>query len=262
MIAAIIQARMGSTRLPGKVLMDLSGKPVLWHVVDRVSQATLVDYVIVATTSGKEDDVIETFCRDNNITVFRGPSEDVLKRYADAAHMVNEKIYDLKQIVRITSDCPLIDPDIIDEVIHQMNQGDYDYVSNTLEPTYPDGLDVEVCSLSALLDADLNARLPSEREHVTSYLKTTPGFRKCNVINHLNLSSMRWTLDQQDDYKFINEVYKNLYNPNKSFKMNDILELLTRQPELLLFNNTIDRDEGYKKSLKEDAEFIKRQKNV
>jgi spore coat polysaccharide biosynthesis protein SpsF (cytidylyltransferase family) len=262
MIAAIIQARMGSTRLPGKVMMDLSGKPVLWHVVDRVSKATRVDYVIVATTIEKEDDKIKTFCNDNNIAVFRGSSEDVLKRYADTARMLKEKIFDLTLIVRITSDCPLIDPEIIDKIIIKMKNGDYDYVSNTLEPTYPDGLDVEVFTLSALLDADLNASLPSEREHVTSYLKTNPRFRQLNVMNDVNLSSMRWTLDQQEDYYFINNVYKSLYNPKKPFKIYDILELLRRRPELILFNNTIGRDEGYKKSLQEDAEYLMRIQNV
>jgi spore coat polysaccharide biosynthesis protein SpsF (cytidylyltransferase family) len=255
MIAAIIQARMGSTRLPGKVMRVLSGKPVLWHVVDRVARATLADYVIVATTSGKEDDVIENFCINNNIMVFRGSSEDVLKRYVDTARMLKEKKIDLSLIVRITSDCPMIDPDIIDKVIIAMIKGDYDYVSNTLEPTYPDGLDVEVCTLSALMDADSKARLPSEREHVTSYLKTTPGIKRLNVTDDFNHSSMRWTLDQQEDYDFINEVYKSLYNPEKFFKMRDILDLLRRRPELILLNNSIGRDEGYKKSLKMDEKF-------
>ena len=258
MIVAIIQARMGSTRLPRKVMMDLSGKPVLWHVVDRVSRATKVDYIIVATTSGKEDDPIEKFCTDNNISIFRGSSDDVLKRYADTARMLIKRKIEPRLIVRITSDCPLIDPDIITEVISEMDKGDYDYVSNTLEPTYPDGLDIEVFKLSAMLDAELKAVLPSEREHVTSYIKKNPGFRRYNVKNNLNLSSMRWTLDQKEDYYFINKIYNSLYNPEIIFKLHDILELLKREPELSHINDMIIRDEGYKKSLIADAEFIRR----
>lgn len=258
MIAAIIQARMGSTRLPGKVMMNLSGKPVLWHVVNRVAEATHVDYVIIATTTNKEDDRIENFSIDNNIAIFRGSSNDVLKRYADTARMIHESTHNLKLIVRITSDCPLIDPDIIDQIIIKMKNSDYDYVSNTLEPTFPDGLDVEVCTLSALFDADLKAQLPSEREHVTPYLKTSSYIRRFNVKNSINLSSMRWVLDQEEDYKFINEMYKYLYNPKKLFKTKDILELLENRPDIIHGNNSIYRDEGYKKSLIEDAEYLRR----
>ncbi len=252
MIIAIIQARMGSTRLPAKVMKDLSGKPVLSHVVHRVSLAKKIDGVLVATTNEPVDDVIESFCYKNKIPLFRGSSEDVLKRYADAARLLVSEGKKIQYIVRITADCPLVDPVVMDKVISTAVDGRYDYVSNTLEPTYPDGLDVEVFTYQSLIKADKNALLHSEREHVTPYIKKGKEFRKHNVMNDTDLSSMRWTLDQEEDLHFITNVYNSLYRPMDIFLMEDVLDLLEKKPWLTSVNSTITRDEGYKKSLRED----------
>ena len=252
MIIAIIQARVGSTRLPAKVMKDLAGKPVLAHVINRVSFAKKIDGILVATTTEPADDVIESFCHENKIPVFRGSSEDVLKRYADAARLLVSEGKKVQYIVRITADCPLIDPNVIDRVISTALDGQYDYVSNTLEPTYPDGLDVEVFTSDSLFEADTKALLPSEREHVTPYIKKREAFRRFNVTNDTDLSSLRWTLDQEEDLRFLTEVYNTLYNPVNVFHMGDVLKLLDEKPWLTIINSTITRDEGYKKSLRED----------
>ena len=252
MILAIIQARMGSTRLPAKVMKDLAGKPVLAHIVQRVSLATKIDGILVATTNEPADDVIESFCDKNNIRVFRGSSMDVLKRYADAAQLMVKGGKKIQYVVRITADCPLLDPAIVDKVISTAVDGKYDYVSNTLEPTYPDGLDVEVFTYQSLIEADKKALLPSEREHVTPYIKKDTTFRKFNVTNDIDLSSLRWTLDQEEDLRFITEIYKSLYHPSGIFYMGDVLNLLENKPWLTAINSTITRDEGYKKSIRED----------
>jgi glutamate-1-semialdehyde 2,1-aminomutase len=252
MIIAIIQARMGSTRLPGKVMKDLAGKSVLAHVVERVSLASKVDGVIVATTTEPEDDVIEKFCKEHKIPVYRGSSADVLKRYADAARFMQTKGKEISYIVRITADCPLMDPAVIDHVISITVNGNYDYASNTLTPTYPDGLDVEVFSIASLIEADLAAQLPSEREHVTPYIKKNEKLRKFNIANPVDLSAFRWTLDQEEDLRFISEVYNKLYKPEKVFRMQDVLNFLKKNHSLTSVNSAIVRDEGYLNSLQED----------
>lgn len=247
--AAVIQARMGATRLPGKVMLDILGKPVLWHVVDRVSKALLIDGLVVATTTKPEDDILEKFCRKNNISIFRGSEEDVLDRYYHCA-----KKYNMENIVRITADCPLHDPQVIDLVIEIYENGNYDYISNIDPPSYPDGIDVEVFSFSALENAWNNAKMSSEREHVTAYIRKNINlFRAGNVLNKIDFSGLRWTLDQEEDFKFIQTVYKELDGLNNGlFYMNDILELINRHPELLKTNSNIIRNEGYLNSLKKD----------
>lgn len=247
--AAIIQARMGATRLPGKVMLDILGKPILWHVVDRVSRARLIDGLVVATTTKPEDDIVEKFCRENAISIFRGSEDDVLDRYYQCA-----KKYNMENIVRITADCPLHDPHIIDLIIEKYESGNYDYISNTDPPSYPDGIDVEVFSFLALENAWNNAKMSSEREHVTPYIrKNRTLFRVGNVQNETDLSELRWTLDQKEDFRFIQTVYKELNGLNNGlFYTNDILELINKRPELLKINSNIIRNEGYLKSLKND----------
>ena len=144
-VVAIVQARMGSTRLPGKVLMDISGWSMLWHVVNRVRQAKWVDKVVVATSGSVSDDPVATLCEQEGIPCFRGSEDDVLDRYYQAAKWIGANV-----IVRITADCPLIDPYVVDDVVKHYVDGDYDYVSNTAPPTFPDGLDIEVFSFEAL----------------------------------------------------------------------------------------------------------------
>lgn len=247
--AAVIQARMGSTRLPGKVMLEISGKPVLWHVVNRVSKSQLIDGVIVATTTDREDDVIEKFCNESHIPVFRGSEDDVLDRYYQCARKFN-----IENVVRITADCPLHDPSVIDLVIKRYREGNYDYVSNADPPTYPDGIDVEVFSFRALENAWKNASLVSEREHVTPYIrKHRDLFKISNVENKEDLSFHRWTLDQAEDFELIQRIY---YQFEKSstdiFYMKDILNLLNTMPELTNINSAIKRNEGYIKSINKD----------
>lgn len=182
MLAAIIQARMGSTRLPKKVMLNILEKPILWHVINRVSKASLIDKLIVATTTNNEDDAIVEFCKNNGILFFRGSENDVLDRYYQCA-----KEYNITDIARITADCPLHDPNVIDMIIKEYMGNDYDYVSNSIEYTFPDGLDVEIFSFDALKIAWENAKLVSEREHVTPYMRKCKEFKKRLCIQSKNI---------------------------------------------------------------------------
>jgi spore coat polysaccharide biosynthesis protein SpsF (cytidylyltransferase family) len=246
-VVAIIQARMGSTRLPGKVMKPLLNKPVLWHVINRVSRAKNIETVIVATTINEEDDVIYKFCVNNKISVFRGSDNDVLDRYYQCA-----KKYNITDIARITADCPLHDPNVIDKVIDVYLNGDYDYVTNTIEYTFPDGLDVEVFSFDALEDAWNNAKLPSEREHVTPYIRNNERFKKKNVISSKKYPPYRLSLDQIEDYQFMNEIYEGI--GKELFYLDEIIDFIEKNPKLLKINQNVGMNEGYVKSLKADAE--------
>ena len=248
-MAAVVQARMGSTRLSGKVMLEVSGKPVLWHVINRVSKSKFIDGLVVATTTNCEDDIIEKFCNKSGIEVFRGSEDDVLDRYYQCAMK-----FDIENIVRITADCPLHDPKVIDLVIERYDQGNYDYVSNIDPPTYPDGIDVEVFSFGALDIAWRNASLVSEREHVTPYIrKHKELFNIANVTNRIDLSSYRWTLDQAEDFEFIKKIYEKFKESNTyEFYTQDIIGLLEENPELTGINSTISRNEGYAKSVNRD----------
>lgn len=252
----VIQARMGSTRLPGKVLLDLEGMPVLWHVIRRVQQATLPSHVLVATTNGTEDDKIEVACQSWGVQVYRGDSDDVLKRFCDAITTLELKQGRIDYIVRITADCPLIDPEIIDSALKIAASEKYDYVSNADPPTFPDGLDVEVIERAALFRACKNAILPSEREHVTPYIRNMPSFHRYNLAAPIDLSSKRWTLDEVQDLHFIREIYRNLYQQDGFFTTVEILAFLATRPDLEEINAKIRRNEGYEKTLQRDADYI------
>ena len=246
MIAAIVQARMGSTRLPGKVLMDICGHPMLWHVVNRVRQAKLVDDVLVATSESTSDDPVAAFCEQAGIPCFRGSEDDVLDRYYQAAKWVGTDV-----IVRITADCPLIDPDVVDDVVKCYVDGDYDYVSNISPPTLPDGLDTEVFSLEALERAWGEAKWQTEHEHVTPYIRKHPElFRVGNITYKENLASMRWTVDEPQDLEFVRAVYDHLKSTSSG--MAAVLDVLKKHPELMEINAGIRRNEGYQKSVRED----------
>lgn len=247
MIVAIIQARMASTRLPAKVLADIVGYPMLWHVVNRVRLARSIDRVIVATSREAADDSIAQFCHDQHIECFRGDENDVLDRFYRAG-----KSYGANIVVRITADCPLIDPQVIDKVVNTFCVGGADYATNTLRYTYPDGLDTEVCSLAALEIAWKEAHRPSEREHVTSYLRNSGKFHVCNVEHERDLSArqLRWTVDEPLDLEFIQAVYRHLWPQRRgAFFLDEILQLLDKEPQLMTINQGILRNEGYYKSL-------------
>lgn len=244
-VVAIIQARMSSTRLPGKVMLDVSGKTILGHVVDRLKYSNRLDAVTVATTTAPSDDVIVKWCAENKVPVFRGSLNDVLDRYYRAA-----KDFSARTVVRITSDCPLIDPELVDRVIDKFSEGIYDHVS--VGGGYPDGLDAEVFSFTALEKAHREARLSSEREHVTPYIWKNPGiFRLANITPGKDLSKLRWTVDDEKDFDLVTRIYEGL-GDRKIFHMRDILEFLEKHPELLEINSMTARNEGYAKSLRED----------
>jgi len=255
-VVAVIQARMGSTRLPGKVMKDLTGMPVLWHVITRVKFASLLDHIVVATTTLSEDDRIEQACRQWGIRCFRGEEEDVLSRYYNAVDSL-EQALEIRSdyVVRVTADCPLIDPMIINKLVLCAQEGQYDYVSNTDPPTFPDGLDVEVMTKDALESAYKNARLLSDREHVTPFIRQNSIFRKYNFKNSIDLSHMRWTLDTPEDYTFIKRIYNTLYREKTIISMDQVLQLLRQHPELLSLNDNSQRNEGYVKSLQEDRVY-------
>ncbi len=248
-ILAIIQARMSSTRLPGKVLLPLEDKTVLEQVVLRVKKAKMVGEVIVATTTEKEDNEIVKLSKKNNFKVFRGSLDDVLDRYYQAA-----SLYKPRHIVRITSDCPLIDPVIIDQTIKTHLQEKADYTASQFYgEKLPDGEDVEVFSFEALEKSWQEAKKASEREHVGLFINNNPKkFKRTGIRIKQDLSDKRWTLDEPEDYEFIKIIFKNLYPENHFFGMREILKFLEKNPEIERINAHIGRNEGLQKSLRED----------
>jgi spore coat polysaccharide biosynthesis protein SpsF (cytidylyltransferase family) len=228
---AIIQARMTSTRLPGKVMADLCGKPALEHMIERVRRAELLDDIVVATTVNADDDPVSDLCRRLDIQVFRGDEADVLGRFQGAAAETGAEA-----IIRLTGDCPMIDPKVIDEVISVFDGGAYDHVSNCNIRTYPDGLDVEAFTRGALNEAAEKADHPYLREHVTPYIRgSNPEFGHGNfalghVVFEADLSHLRWTLDTVDDLDRIRRLITQL---PRNYSWFEALSLATRQPELL-----------------------------
>ncbi|MBI5683049.1 MAG: aminotransferase class III-fold pyridoxal phosphate-dependent enzyme [Deltaproteobacteria bacterium] len=247
-ILAILQARVSSTRLPGKVLKNIINKPMLLRQIERVRRAKLIDKIIVATSLDLTDNPIEMLCKENDIAYYRGSLDDVLDRFLNAA-----KPYNPDHIVRLTGDCPLADPVLIDEVISYHLNGGYDYSSNTLEPTFPDGLDTEVFRYKCLEQAWKESVLPSQREHVTPFIYQQPNrFKIGNFKNTVDLSGLRWTVDEQEDFNLINKIYEGLYPYKPNFSTADILNLLQQKPEWLTINKQFERNEGFIKSLQED----------
>lgn len=237
-IAAIVQARMSSTRLPGKVLKTLGKRSVLEQVVFQLKASEELKDIIIATSDSSEDDQIDDHCRKNGWKVFRGSLHDVLDRYYGAA-----KVFNVKTIVRITSDCPLIDPRIVDEVIKLFKKTSSDYTSNINPPTFPDGLDCEVFTLESLEKAKNEAKQPQEREHVTPFIRNhTEIFSQANFRNEVDLSSHRWTLDREEDYKFLNKIVEILGN-ERVIRYQEVLDVLKKNPKLLEINNHIVRKE-------------------
>jgi spore coat polysaccharide biosynthesis protein SpsF len=236
-VVTVVQARTGSTRLPDKVLLPLLGQPVLLRLIERLHTAQFVGAVVVATTTDQVDDPIEALCRAEGIPCFRGHPTDLLDRHYRVAQWL-----EADAVVKVPSDCPLIDPQIVDRVIGQFlhRPGRFDYVSNLHPASYPDGNDVEVMAMGALQTAWFEARRDFEREHTTPFLWERPErFRLGNVAweRGRNLSmSHRWTLDYQEDYHLIRAVFETLYPRNLRFGLYDILGLLDRRPDLMALN--------------------------
>jgi glutamate-1-semialdehyde 2,1-aminomutase/spore coat polysaccharide biosynthesis protein SpsF len=248
-IVALIQARMSSTRLPGKVLVDLAGRPMLWHVAARVGRARLVDKVVVVTSTQPADDVIETFCKGSEISCFRGDESDVLDRYFRAARQEAADV-----VVRITADCPLIDPAVIDRVIEARAQANADYATNALHETFPDGLDVEVFSFEALERAWREAAKPSDREHVTPYMKHSGRFTVLNIENDEvpSAAGQRWTVDESSDLEFVRAVYS-AFPKGSHFGLREVSDLMDRQAQLHEAQGKAIRNDGYYSSLFKQA---------
>lgn len=212
----IVQARMGSTRLPGKVLKKVCGKHLLELQNERIQMVPGIDRIVIATTMAAGDDEIVRLCSKNGIECFRGSENDVLDRYYQAAISLGCKPEDT--ILRITADCPLIDPQVVASVLKLYDKAGVDYASNTDPPTYPDGLDVEVFSFAVLARTWQEAVLPSEREHVTPYIRKHPEFFiRVNLENDIDLSNLRWSVDEPEDFQLLRLIYENLYSRKKIF---------------------------------------------
>ena len=233
-IVAIVQARLGSTRLPGKALKDIHGRTMLARVVRRALRSALIDKLVVATTEKKADDAIVSECDSLGISCFRGSEDDVLDRYYQAA-----RAFSADCIVRITSDCPLIDAEIIDRVVQAFSDNGPDYASNTIESTYPRGLDVEVFTFDALERAWRKALQDLQHVHVTPYIYQHPEqFRILSVTGDENWSCYRWTVDTREDLALIRAVYE-MIDRDDLFSWRDVLELFKREPNLAEINRHI-----------------------
>lgn len=248
MIIAVLQARFSSSRLPGKILKALLDRPMISRQMERIKRARRIDELVLATSVSPSDDPVADLCAKEGIACFRGSLDDVLDRFYQA---VKDRKPD--HVVRLTGDCPLADPAVIDSVVDFASGGNFDYASNAFPPTFPDGLDVEVIRFSALEEAWKKAALGSEREHVTPYFRTHPGFKVGNLTNGVDLSAMRWTVDDPADYEFVKAVYQRLYARNPAFSMNDVLTLLKSDPAIAAINAGGVRNAGYQASLAKDA---------
>ncbi|GAB4268779.1 MAG: NTP transferase domain-containing protein [Candidatus Rifleibacteriota bacterium] len=244
----IIQARMGSTRLPGKVLLPLNNKPILEYVVYRAGKAAKVDRVVVATSDQPEDDAIEKWCEDNKVSCVRGSSADVLDRYLKA-----ESCFPCENIVRITADCPVVDPGIIDSLIALHEETAADYSSNEVPPTFPCGFDTEVVRADVLRKVGKIASLKSHREHVTLYIReNTKDFKIVNLDSEIQAQNVRLCVDRPEDYEALKLLFSKFQPGEMLFSYYQILEILQRFPEILQLNSGIDRFEGVKKSAREE----------
>jgi spore coat polysaccharide biosynthesis protein SpsF (cytidylyltransferase family) len=239
----MIQARTSSTRLPNKVLAKIEDKPMIWHIINRVKRVKSVHQIALITTKSRDDKILLKIAQQNGIIGFAGKKSDVLDRHYQCAKKINAD-----PIIRITSDCPLVDPLLVEKIVRFYNKNKYDFVSNAIFPTYPDGLDVEVFSFKALQKAAKLAKKKYDREHVTTFFTNNPNkFKIYNYRNSKNLAHMRWTVDRKEDLKFVKIIYSRM-RPNKIFSMNKVLTILKKEPRLLEINNGIMRNEGHLKS--------------
>jgi spore coat polysaccharide biosynthesis protein SpsF len=247
-VVAIIQARMRSTRLPGKSLAPIAGRPLLGHVLDRVRACECISRVMLATSEAPADQAILDFAQGEEVAAFAGSELDVLDRFFQAATQCSADI-----VVRITADDPFKDPVVIDAVVRRLlDSPGTDYASNTLQPTFPEGLDVEAFTFAALEKAWREARLPSEREHVTPYMWKNPErFQLTNVAHSEDLSALRWTVDFPEDLEFARQVYMRLFKGHV-FGMREVLALLESEPGVRQVNEGHARNVGYLTSLAND----------
>ena len=251
---ALIQARMGSTRLPGKVLKPILGKPLIELLLRRLSKSEQIDKIVVATSDDPQNDQLQKVVESLNFQCTRGSEKDVLNRFYESAKFVGAEI-----IVRITGDCPFVDPVMVDECINGFKVNKVDYFSNTYPPTYPDGLDIEVMSFESIKIANYESKSEYDREHVTPYLINNNKFKKSSINYNQNFSSLRWTLDEPEDFEVIKNVFE-YFSPDIYFDWKKILELQNSMPNLFEKNKHIINNEGSKMS--SGQKLYKRAKKV
>jgi len=231
----IIQARMNSKRLPGKVMMKIFNKPIIWHIFQRLKQCSKLDQIVISTGPFEDNKEIHKFAKMSDIPLYSGSEDDVIDRIFNTA-----KIYESDFVVRITADCPFVDPKIIDKMVsfHHENFQKYDIVVNNKPPTFPHGLDIEVYSFKTLEKMWSKIKEPELRNWFPLFIEKNPEmFRIYNISNSSKLSELRWTLDYSEDFEFIKKIFENLYSLKNIFYMEDILELLEKKPELSLINS-------------------------
>lgn len=250
MIGCIIQARLDSSRLPGKILMKVDEKnTILDYVINQLRSSKYIDKIIVATTTSENDNQLIEYANNNQLDSFRGSENDVLDRYYKCA-----KHFSLSTIIRVTSDCPLIDPTIIDELIENFQKDNFDYATNKLpleSSKCPHGAEVEICSFNTLEKTWKVVKKPSEREHVTPYIYNNPDkFTIFSMINDKDLSYMRYTVDRQKDLEIVQEIIKRI--TTRPILTKDIVKVFEKEPDLLRINSEYERNEGYHKSLRDE----------
>lgn len=236
-VTAIIQARMGSSRLPGKILKEVNGKALLLHQIERLRQSTMINHLIVATTTESIDDEVVTLCETNGILFYRGSENDVLERYYKAWEKFGGNT-----VVRLTSDCPLIDPKVVDETINYYKNNQFDYVSNTIERTFPRGLDTEVFSSDALKVIYEEASLARDREHVTAYMYTNPTkFKIGSFKGDTDYSKYRWTVDTEEDFQLIKNIFEVYHGNENQLNLLNIVQLMEENPQWFYINDFIEQ---------------------
>lgn len=240
---AIIQARCGSTRFPNKVFADVNGKPLIWHVVNRLTHAKTINKIVIATTINEKDDKIEKWCNENNVACYRGSENDVLNRYYSASVAFPSDI-----VVRITADDPFKEPAVIDAVVNKLINEGFDHVTNNFPPSWPEGLDCEAFTFAALEASEKSTNDAFEREHVTQYIYHNPDkFKIGNVASPKNLSYLRWTIDKEVDYEMVKAVYAHRNPANTDILLLDeILDILEKNPEIKEINSSVERSAMYK----------------
>ena len=252
MIVAILQARMQSSRLPGKVMMEILGKPMLALQLERIERCKKIDKLVVATSKQQADDPIAELCKVLDVACFRGSLDDVLDRYYRAA-----ELYEAKHVVRLTGDCPLCEPTVIDKTIDIHLAECRDYTSNFHPACFPDGLDIEAIRFEALETAWQRAKFPSHREHVTAYIyQNADEFSLGSYTQSPDLSNLRWTVDEAEDFEFVTHIYEALYPKNHNFSCDDILNYRKTNPDIFQLNAKYARNEGMKQSLQNDGKFL------
>ena len=257
-VLALLIARTGSERLPGKVMLPILGKPMLSRQIERIGRASGFDRLLVATSTEPADDPIEGLCTELGLECFRGSLSDVADRCYRAALR-----YQPWHVLKLSGDCPLADPDALDSLIEFHERGKFDYSSNAIRPTFADGLDAEIFTFDCLTEIAAGARLPSEREHLVPYiLRYGEKFRVGSLTQAIDRSHLRWTVDERCDFELVNRVYEALYPGNPAFTTGDIERFLADNPDVVKLNADLERNAGVRRSVEADASSAARSETV